>query len=138
MILLTPAGLNMFITASTDSLFMPLSQPGGAKLCEKIRKFIQILKHTETALFIGTNNSLIHHWNTGKCQWNKNSGGKFMTWGRIQPNSWLVTPTITGTFSTSFLLRSSSAVSIRKSPSTTAPRKIFILTQQRPWLSFSS
>ena len=29
---LTPAGLNMFITASTDSLFIPCSHPGGAKL----------------------------------------------------------------------------------------------------------
>lgn len=66
MMVLTPAGLNMFITASTDSRFTPFSQPGGAKLCEKIRKFIQILKHTETALFSGMNDSLTHDWNTGK------------------------------------------------------------------------
>lgn len=32
---LTPVGLNMFITASTDSLFIPCSQPGGAKLCDQ-------------------------------------------------------------------------------------------------------
>lgn len=58
MMVLTPVGLNMFITASTDSRFMPFSQPGGAKLCEKIRKFFQILKHTETALFSEMNDMI--------------------------------------------------------------------------------
>lgn len=119
---LTPSGLNMFTTPSTDSLSIPLSQPGGAKLWDQH----ETMHHN--GLIPGEREQTSKEWATSTTGdgsivsvW-KESSEICVTWGKIHPNSWLVIPIITGTFNTSFLFRSSSAVSVINTPSTTAPR----------------